>query len=421
MKERYSFILMVVLVSGSNIAIAEHVTPSELLDRYGANLKVIEKHHIKSEEISEYTNSLEPEKNRLSRIEYESIQNGQLRELTTKTFVIKMNDEGTVVSSENSKIDAVIWDGQEWSQVGNIPSLTPAAFFSKTDEKKAKYTSSLAYGGACLDGIFWGDMEPIDSILKKSSNIEILPDMEKVNGFDCYVIEALTRHGEYKVWIDPEHGYNIAKAETHKTNNDILYNGVTKHKFADMTPGRGFKGKRPGSREAVHFYIDNVNFREVNGVWLPMEATYRYILDYDDRKATYKKHHKRTYVNLKPDFEAIKAFVPKIPEGSTVILDWSPGIRYTWQNGKLVTDVDEGVLKVIVNEIRLDAAGQSGKTEEVEILDTDPTVAAKPKATTNEIKQEVISKPPLPKILTVICLLVVGIVGYVMFRYIREG
>ena len=129
MKERYSFILMVVLVSGSNIAIAEHVTPSELLDRYAANLKVIEKHHIKSEEISEYTDSLEPEKNRLSRIEYESIQNGQLRELTTKTFVIKMNDEGTVVSSENSKIDAVIWDGQEWSQVGNIPSLTPAAFF----------------------------------------------------------------------------------------------------------------------------------------------------------------------------------------------------------------------------------------------------------------------------------------------------
>jgi hypothetical protein len=354
MKERYLLILIIVFVLGSKIVIAEQVTPSELLDRYAANLKVIEMHHIKSEEISEFTDSLEPEKNKLNRLEYESIQNGQLRELTTKKSVIKMNDEGSVISNENLQIDTVIWDGQEWSQASNIPPLTPSAFFSKTDEKKAYSTLSLTYCGACLDGIFWGDMERIDSILKKSSKIGILPDMEKVNGSDCYVIESVTPHGEYKIWIDPEHGYNIAKAETHKTNNDILYNGVTKHEYADMSPGRGYKGKRPKSRDAVHFYMDNVSFRKVNDVWLPMEAAYRIIVDYNDRKATYKKHHERTYVKLKPDFEAIKAFIPKIPEGSTVILDWSPGIRYTWQNGKPVADVDKGVLEVILDEIILD-------------------------------------------------------------------
>jgi len=353
MKERYLFILIILFVLGSNIVIAVQVTPSELLDRYAANLKVIEMHHIKSEESSEYTNSLEPEKNKLNRIEYESIQNGQLRELTTKTSVIKMNDEGSVISSENPRMDAVIWDGQEWSQVSNIPSLTPSAFLSKTDAKKAKYTSSLTYGGACLDGIFWGDIEPIDSILKKSSKINIFPDMEKANGFDCYVIEAVTPHGEYKIWIDPEHGYNIAKAETHKANNDILSTGVTNHKFADVPSNRSFKGKRPGSRKAVHFYIDNVNFRKVNGAWLPMEATYQIIIDYDDRKATYKKQHKRTYVNLKPDFEAINAFIPKIPEGSTVILDWSPGIQYIWQDGAVVDENGYMVdLEKIVNETK---------------------------------------------------------------------
>jgi len=72
---------------------------------------------------------------------------------------------------------------------------------------------------------FWmaflgGDLEPLDVILKKSSNIELFPDMEKVNGFDYYVIEAVTPHGKYKLWIDPEHGYNVAKAETHKANNE---------------------------------------------------------------------------------------------------------------------------------------------------------------------------------------------------------
>ena len=138
MKERYLFILIIVFVLGSNIVVAERLAPSELLGRYTANLKVIEMHHIKSEEISDYTNTLEPEKNELNLIEYESIQNGQLRELTTKTSVIEMNDEGSIISSESPQIDSVIWDGREWCQVGSIPSLTPSAFFSKTDEKKSQ-------------------------------------------------------------------------------------------------------------------------------------------------------------------------------------------------------------------------------------------------------------------------------------------
>jgi hypothetical protein len=328
------------LVFGLNTANAERVTPFELLDRYAANLKVIEMHHIKSEEICKHTDSLESDKNRLLRLEYESIQNGQLRELTRKKSIVKMNNEGSVISSKNSQIDTVIWDGQEWSEVSefpSLPSLTPVAVFAKTDNDKVKYTSSFAYSGAWMDGIFWGDLEPLDSILKKSSNLNILPDMDKVNDFDCYVLEAVTPHGEYKVWIDPEHGYNIAKAETHKLNDDIYFGGVAYQEFGEMPPGRSYRGKRPGRREAVHFYVDDVRFGEVNGVWLPMEATFRNISDYDDRKSSDNRHHKRTYVDLKTDFEAIDAFIPEIPEGSDVFLDWKPDARYTWKNGKLIT------------------------------------------------------------------------------------
>lgn len=162
MKERYLFLLIMVFVlSTCVVAAAEEVTPSELLDRYAKNLKAIEMHHIKSEGTSEFTDSLEPEKNKLTRTEYESIQNGQLRELSTKTYIITMNDEGLIISSKDSKFDSVIWDGQEWSQVNIFFPLTPSAFFSKTNKQKAISTSSMEYDGACLDGIFWGDIEPI--------------------------------------------------------------------------------------------------------------------------------------------------------------------------------------------------------------------------------------------------------------------
>ncbi len=335
MKERCLSVLIVVSVFGSGIVIAEGVTPWELLGRYAANLKVIERHHIRSEEISEHTDSLCPEKNALNRLEFESIRNGQLRELTKKTFVIEIDDQGSVTSSEYSRTDARVWDGQQWCEVSDLPPLAPSAFFSKENKGIVRYTA-IVYGGACLDGLLWGDVEPIDAILKKSSSIEVLPDMERVNGFACYVIEAVTPHGEYKIWIDPEHGCNIAKAEAHKTNDDIYFTGVIKQSFGPTPSGRSrsFSGKRPGSREAVHFYVDNVRFSEVDGVWLPMETTTRRLTEYDDRTTTDKKHYKRTYVNLKPDFEAIDAFVPEVPEGSEVHLEWSPGIRYTWRNGK---------------------------------------------------------------------------------------
>ncbi|NQV35612.1 MAG: hypothetical protein HQ515_23155 [Phycisphaeraceae bacterium] len=350
MEGRTLFFLMIVVVLGSTSVVAEQVTPSELLDRYAANLKVLEMHHIKSEEISEHTDSLDSGKHRFHRLEYESIQNGQLCELTRKKSVITLDNEGSVVSSKNLQVNTTIWDGQEWSEVSDfptLPSLTPVAVFSKTDKDMVKYTSSYGYGGAFLDGIFWGDLEPLDSILKKSSRIAVLPDMDKANGFACYVIEAITPHGKYKLWIDPEHGYNIAKAETHKEHNDMYYGGVAHQQFGELLPSKGrrrstgFRGKRPGSRESVHFYIDNVTFREGNGVWLPMEATYRSISVYDDRKATEKRHHKRTYINLKPDFDTIEAFIPEIPEGSDVFLKWRRDVRYTWQNGKLVKDENE--------------------------------------------------------------------------------
>ena len=48
--------------------------------------------------------------------------------------------------------------------------------------------------------------------------------MEKVGEYQCYVVEAVVKNrGKYIIWLDPEHGYNIAQAMVRKGENAILY------------------------------------------------------------------------------------------------------------------------------------------------------------------------------------------------------
>ena len=52
----------------------------------------------------------------------------------------------------------------------------------------------------------------IDKELEKIQNITVLPKKEVINNSECYVIMAKTNDSDYKIWINPEHGFNIARA-----------------------------------------------------------------------------------------------------------------------------------------------------------------------------------------------------------------
>ena len=57
--------------------------------------------------------------------------------------------------------------------------------------------------------------------------------------------------GKYTFWIDPAHGYNIAK-------------GTTVQREGDIIAGHKLQGERKSSYEVVRF-------EKIGDVWLPME------------------------------------------------------------------------------------------------------------------------------------------------------
>jgi hypothetical protein len=299
---------------------------------------------------------------------------------------------------------------------------------SKSDpEERRIHDTVVAYGGACLDGFFYGDVQSIDVILKNASKIDVRSQMENVNGVECYVIDAITDNGKYAVWITPEHGYNIAKAEVHKSIND-KYFGAPMNYEAPIPKGVTFDLKQAGKIKDVFFFLDSVNFREVNGVWIPDEAISRTIINYEDQETIYKKHYKRTQIDLDPDFKAIGAFIPDIPEGADVHLREAPGIRYTWEKGKLVPRekgklvprIDEGALDQIT---RITDDFLSAKELKSVQISNDAhkgsIISPKPQENVDEIKTKSVKKTHLRKICTVSFLIIV-VVGYYVYRYIRR-
>jgi hypothetical protein len=181
------------------------------------------------------------------------------------------------------------------------------------------------YKGAPLMGICAGDYDRVDSILRKADNISLQQKTEQVGGSQCYVIEAVTKRGKHKVWIDPEHGYNIAKIEVQKKRGDLIrYSWPVR---TDMS-----------------FSLRNVRFAKIDGVWVPMEADMQQDENNRTRRTgTIKWHHKRTQMTVNPDHNALGSFVHgDIPDGTKVSIAGSHG-KYIWQNGGPVAEVNKDV------------------------------------------------------------------------------
>jgi hypothetical protein len=184
-------------------------------------------------------------------------------------------------------------------------------------------------------GIYLVDDEPVDTILRQADTISVRDESEQIGGSPCHVIDAVTRHGKYTVWIDPQHGYNIARSELRKGVGDL-------------------RRQEPLKNMTISFSLRNVRFEKVGDIWIPMEADYQKT-DTRERTQTFdgmftesKWHHKRTKIVLNPDFEAMSAFVPDdIKDGTKVYVVGVPGIRYRWLNGELIPNIDE----VVIDEI----------------------------------------------------------------------
>jgi hypothetical protein len=216
-------------------------------------------------------------------------------------------------TKENPGYGSFLWDGQSLITYHTYPNIGTAHVFISKDKSGKESIVSNEYKGAPLLGYCPGDYKRIDLILVGADDISLREKTEPIGESKCYVIDAQTKCGKYGVWIDPDHGYNIAKIEVQRKKGDLV-------------------GDQATAKTDMSFTLYNVRFEQIDKIWVPMEAEMKQTDD--SQSKTVKCHHKRTEVILNPDHEALKSFVADdIPDGTNV--DFSDDkTKYIWQDGK---------------------------------------------------------------------------------------
>ena len=185
-----------------------------------------------------------------------------------------------------------------------------------------------------LYGYFPGNgYERIDFILRRPRRISLRKDTHTIPGSTCYVLDASTKRGRYTFWIDPEHGYNLAKAIMRRRRGDLK--------------GNVAEDRVLNKEQRNDLVWDNITFKKIGEVWVPATFDMRGEWIYS-RKLTSKvrRHVEMTDIVFDPDHDALRSFFPDdIEDGAEVHVSsknhakvYAPGevYKYIWQDGKLM-------------------------------------------------------------------------------------
>lgn len=321
---RCMIIATVCLLSLQVIA-TEKPTAFELLDKYAANQDKL-KSFICKQEMSADRHAL------LTEAPYKALSG---KSKTKESYEYRFDGSryntrlrkwGNVKSSrkfipkDQAPYNSVLWDGNTYFSYragirpGTVYIVTRKEDFSR--KIWAQHKGWVRYGpGDVLRGVFHD--ERIDLILSKAQTISVRDKTETIGQSQCYAIDAVTKQAKYKVWIDPEHGNNIAKVQVQYGNPNVF------------------------------FSLKIIRFERINNVWVPMEGI-------EERRQTHRngdfqksvRHIKVTEMILNPDHDTLGSFLPDdIRDGAWVVVEGIKGTNrvkglkgtgYTWQNGQIV-------------------------------------------------------------------------------------
>ena len=313
----------------------KHPTASELLDKYAENLSKRQSYIAKTESSvvgsKTYTRGI-----RDNRVKYNA---GELRfdgDRVSSRYHMWGHINGELhLKKDVGPYYSKLWDGEDYyqyklSNLPNQPRPYGAAIITRGKEKSnEKFNRSIMtvriHSCGPLMGFFEYDAERVDKILRQADSIFVRKKLEKINGSNCYVIQAKTRRGKYTLWIDPEHGYNIAKAHNIKQAGDLTFSTDTLLE----------------DKARILYYIKDVRFEKIDGVWVPVEADMGNSRIVKDGRfyISSRMHVKITDIVLNPDHDALGSFLPDdILDGAEVRVKQDLNMAYTWQDGKPVED-----------------------------------------------------------------------------------
>jgi hypothetical protein len=332
-----------VLLLPLQAAVAKQPTAFELLDKYAETQDKLQSFIVKYEHTTYQASTSLP--GRLPRLGkgqaggFNEIRfDGKRRKWLFRMWGhVGMSPEFT--PKDKAMYGSRLWDGETFFQYGGQEKHASSPFGSVNQITNFKDNIEEGQKTFCharfqLRGYFYGDYERVDSILRHADTISVRGNTQSISGSDCYVINAVTNHGRYTLWIDPEHGYNIAKAIARKTRGDLNSHGLLKGKAKSL------------------FSMKNVRFKKIDGVWVPMEAD-TYSSQTWSKGEFWKSsgRTRRTEFILNPDHDALGSFLPDdIRDGAPVSI--INGVRtkgYTWQKGG---PVDENGRKVDLEKVK---------------------------------------------------------------------
>ena len=319
-----------VLLFGAPAKPAERITAFDVLDKFAATQQKLSSLSIQFEDSYASTVKLPGRKPSA-----EIHRAGLFRFDRTRYAVMDrswgdIDPSGKFIQKEDSGLRSDLWDGERFVQYSCGRTNLGLVFLRRTEDPGRVQRTFSRSNAASLMGYFHGSDNRIDSEFRTAKSISLRESLEDVAGSRCYVIDAVTDHGTYTVWIDPQHGYNIAKGEVHRTwkRKDLIYDH-----------GPMMKG------DEILSSLANVRFEKIGDVWVPMEAdiqtTRNMPRGYYSR---FKQHHKRTEVIVDPDHDKLRSFIPDhIKDGAKVYIVGIPhSVNYTWKKGELIPNIDDG-------------------------------------------------------------------------------
>ncbi|MHC4647641.1 MAG: redoxin domain-containing protein, partial [Planctomycetota bacterium] len=234
------------------------------------------------------------------------------------------------VDDEGNRIEDSAWrrraicDGNGHAIFYYGPSAIPQEVeYTFDGSKQLGFTRAQMGTGLSLDGYLARDQVSVIKLLSNSADLRLREATEKVDGFECCVLEASTSHGSYTLWLDPQHGYLARKAVVKKQNADIF-----DHK--PLTEIDWLAG--------ISFTMNSVRIERRGGVFVPVGSRNTEVWHKSDGQTeTRVHHHRRTRIDLEPDFAALGAFAPNIPDGTEVVVGVQGiAVKYIWKQGKVV-------------------------------------------------------------------------------------
>ena len=270
-------------------AIAKNPTAFELLDKYAETQDQFQSFRVKvstsHKDVSKELMARQPWKGR-----YSTECDGRFDKSRAS---VRVRSWGSINKTDYYKKDkpyyiSDLWDGEnhfQYTEARGEPDHLSIGGAEVANMREG--VMKQKFSGKFFMGYFFPFSGRVDRLLCKAGNLSVQRRTEMVGRSPCYVISGVYEKDKYTIWLDPEHGYHIAKAVVERAQSNAQ------------------------DSFSFRFELKNVRFKKIDDKWVPVAANLENRFDYQNGQYSNSSYHiKVTEMVFDPDHDALRSFVP---------------------------------------------------------------------------------------------------------------